>query len=370
MRVHAALGMCVACALFAYAPGARAQQAGLGLNWVRLAGAESCVTATQLMNRLEARAGRILFVRSGEATLSIDGYVSPVAAPEGWAVTLELDDAHGKVLGRRDLGVLPGRDCSVVADTAELILDLTLDPDGTLGTGIPLAPETQRALDELLRGESSELNPASLPHAAQRAPAHPPPKPAARARSDRREPRPVAGHAVRPAARDDGEGARFDASALGGLGLQPGPALGIGLHASLPARIGWSVELGVASFPDRRSGSGFARADFQLLLASLALCPWQVAGFALCAGAEYGTQRVAPSALGQPRPASQPLVDVLGIAAFRLSLAGPLFMQARASAVLPLLRNRYRYRSPQGERTLYRTAALGARVELGLGLQL
>lgn len=367
MRVHATLGMCVACGLFAYAPGARAQQTGLGLNWVRLAGAESCVTATQLMNRLEARAGRILFVRSGEAALSIDGYVSPVAAPEGWAVTLELDDAHGKVLGRRDLGVLPGRDCSVVADTAELILDLTLDPDGTLGTGIPLAPETQRALDELLRGEPSELDPASLQHAALRPPAPAPPKPAAQARSDRQEPRP----AGRPVARADGEGARFDVSALGGLGLQPGPALGIGLHASLPTRIGWSVELGVASFPDRRSGSGFERADFQLLLASLALCPWEpVAGFVLCAGAEYGSQRVAPSALGQARQATQPLVDVLGIAAFRLTLAGPLFLQARAGAVLPLLRNGYRYRSPQGERTLYRTAALGARAELGLGLQL
>src|SRR5690349_8115883 len=101
-------------------------QAGLGFNWVRLPGAESCIGAGELMQRLEARAGRIMFVRAGEATLSLDGYVQPVAGPpHGWAVTLEVSDAQGKVLGHRDLGVLEGEDCSVVAQAAELIFDLT-----------------------------------------------------------------------------------------------------------------------------------------------------------------------------------------------------------------------------------------------------
>jgi hypothetical protein len=367
MRMHAAAGMCCAC-WWLVASGALAEQPGLGLNWVRLRGAESCVTATQLMNQLEARAGRILFVRSGEATLSIDGYVAQVSEPQGWAVTLELSDAHGKVLGHRDLGVLPGTDCKVVADTALLILDLTLDPDGTLGTGIPLAPETQRQLDELLRGEPSELDPSSLPRSKPE-PAKPP---GSRSRRSSTRAKPAAKRQEPPpAAVGESEGPAFDAGALGGIGELPGVSLGVALHATLPTRVGLTVELGVASAPTARRGEGSQQADSSLLLGALALCPWQpVPVFSLCGGAEYGSQRVSPTGLGQALPATQPLVDLLAYASTRVSLLGPLFLQVRAGAVVPLLRNAYRYRTLDGVRTLYRTAAVGARAELGLGLKL
>lgn len=374
MRVHAAAGMCCAC-WWLLASGALAEQPGLGLNWVRLGGAESCVTATQLMNQLEARVGRILFVRSGEATLSIDGYVAKVGEPQGWAVTLELSDAHGKVLGQRDLGVLPGSDCKVVADTALLILDLTLDPDGSLGSGIPLAPEIQHELDELLRGEPSELDPSTLPR-SKPLPPNSPNSPGSRSSS----PGLSSSTRVKPAANEpepppavggEGGGPGFDASALAGIGELPGVGLGVAVHATLPTRVGLTVELGVASAPTQQAGDGASGADFTLLLGTLALCPWQpVPVLSLCGGAEYGSQRVSPTGLGQALPASQPLVDLLAYASTRVSLLGPLFLQARVGAVVPVLRNAYRYRSLEGVRTLYRTAAVGGRAELGLGLQL
>jgi hypothetical protein len=348
---------------------AQAQGSGLGFNWVRLAGAESCVSASALMNRIEARAGRILFVRAGEAALSIDGYVQPVAGPPaGWAVALELSDASGRVLGHRDLGVLTGADCSVVASAAELIFDLTVDPDGVLGTGMPLAPETRQLLDQLLRAEPIDPDPATLP-----VPALPPAR--ARGATSRAARVPIR-RASEPEEAIEAPKALaiwLHAAALGSFGDLPGLGWGLGLRGTSTTALDWLLELSFATFPERsRPLADGDEVRFTAQLGALALCPLRLSSaFALCAGAEYGRQNVEPSGLvGGSVPANEALLDVLAYALFRVTLFGPVSLRASATVVAPLLRNDYRYSAAAGQVRVFRMLPVAARLELGLGVGL
>jgi len=359
--------------LRAQAPQAEAQASGLGFNWVRLPGAESCVSASALMNRIEARVGRLLFVRAGEAALSIDGYVRPVAGPaSGWAVALEVSDASGRVLGHRDLGVLVGADCSVVASAAELIFDLTVDPDGILGTGMPLAPETRQLLDQLLRGEPIDPDPTGLPVPVQASTttAHRAPPPEATRAPGQRATEPEA-TPERPAPST----VWLHASALGSFGDLPGLGWGLGVRATVPVLQSWLLELSFAAFPERQraleNGDG-AEAGFATQLAGLALCPLRPSSaFALCAGAEYGRQYVDPSGLaGGSAPANKALLDVLAYGLFRVTLFGPVSLRASATVLAPLMRNDYRYGAPGGPARFFRMTVVAARAELGLGVGL
>jgi hypothetical protein len=360
----------------ALAPAQLQAQSGLGLNWVRLPGAESCISASDLMNRIEARAERVLFVRAGEAALSIDGYVQPVAGPPaGWAVTLEVSDAEGHVLGHRDLGVLAGPDCTVVAGAALLIFDLTVDPDGVLDTGIPLSPDTRRLLDQLLKRDEIDPKPDELPVHHDQSAAPPPgrvaaPGKPARQREPEREPEPAPPLATTPASPT-----WLHLSALGSFGELPGVAWGLGVRATLPTTQGWLVELSLSAFPERPEPlehAAGAEAGFSAQLGALALCPLRpTAALALCAGAEYGRQAIAPSGLAGPaEPADKALVNVLAYGLLRADLLGPLSVRASAAVVAPLLRNDYRYTAQPGEQRLFRMAPVAVRAEVGLGLGL
>jgi hypothetical protein len=361
----------VQCASALHAQPRPSSRPGLGFNWVRLEGAQACVSSVDLMNRIEERAGRILFVRTGEAVLTLDGYVrsasQPGIATYQWAVTFEISDAHGKVLGRRDLGVLEGADCEVVARAAELIFDLTLDPDGVLGTGIALEPDTQRLLDELLHGEPSQLDPATLP-AAVAIPASSKPALAKPPPSSRQEPeRPRDG-------RTDDEKVTLDLAGVGMLGALPGVAPGIALNVTIPTRAGLLFELGLRTFaeqsvPAQRAG-GEARLGQQS--ASLVLCPSRVFSLLLvCAGAEYGRQSSSASGFSSARRGqSHDLVNLVAQSTLQLDLVSWLFVRASAALVLPLIRRQYVYDSHGGDVRMFRAAAVSARAELGLGLRM
>ena len=69
------------------------------LNWVRLPGAEHCIAAAALADRIEERVGRVLFVPDTEAGLSVDGRVG--RNEQGFQVTLQVSKPGGRVLGER-----------------------------------------------------------------------------------------------------------------------------------------------------------------------------------------------------------------------------------------------------------------------------
>src|SRR5690349_8998115 len=97
------LVLVLACTPFASAAQA-ATPAAPGLNWLRLEGADGCISAAQLAQAVEARVGRVLFVPASSAALFVDGSVR-LREPEHWQVELGISDADGRVLGRRSLEI-------------------------------------------------------------------------------------------------------------------------------------------------------------------------------------------------------------------------------------------------------------------------
>jgi hypothetical protein len=332
---------------------------------VRLEGAESCIASVDLMNRIERRIGRIIFVRTGEAVLTLDGHVRPAdGPPPGWLVTFEVSDAQGKVLGRRELGMLDGSDCTVVADAAELIVDLTLDPDGLLGAGIPLEPSTQQLLDELLRGEPSELDPATLPAGTRAAPSK-----ALTAGARPVQPKP---EGAVPATTDDE--VALDVAGVAMIGTLPNLAPGVALNLSISVGDGFRFELGLLAGAAQRvqapvrSDRGQASFGHQSL--ALMLCaPRELLFVEVCGGAEYGRQSVSATDFDRVQPIeSRELLNLLVHATVRIDLFSSFFLRASAGLIAPLLRHDYVYDSRAGDQRLFRMTPIGGRAELGLGL--
>ena len=349
---------------------------GLGLNWVRLAGAEQCIASVDLMNRIEQRAGRILFVRSGDAVLTLDGYVRPSsgATPSGWSVTFEISDAHGKVLGRRELGVLAGSDCSVVTNAAELIFDLLLDPEGVLDAGFPLEPATRRVLDELLHGEPMELDPATLPkaktpHTAARLPDAPAPSAASP------EP-PFPAEETASESYEYQAPVTLDIAGAAMLGTLPKLAAGVALNMTIPTRTGWAFELGLLTTVAEQSVSASFESQGELRLSQLSgsilLCPprW-LSMLLVCAGGEYGRQSAVASGFrGERAPEGRDLIDLIAQGTLRVNLLSWWFVRASVAVLVPMLRQDYVYDSRDGNQQLFRVAPVAGRAELGLGLHI
>jgi hypothetical protein len=358
---------------------AAAEPTGVTLNWVRLAGAEGCVSATDLMNRVEQRARKVLFVRSGDALLSVDGYVRAVDEPKGWAVKLAVSQADGRVLGSRDLGVLTGADCHVIDESVEFLVHVTLDPNHAFDMGI-LSPQARAILDAALRGDPPNWDPKSLlagmststsptaydlpapqaPSATPKAATQAAPKPTSDTATDT-QPGPS------PAV--------LDVSGTAGLGRIPGVSFGLALHVALFTRIGWIVELGVEVWPTRTvdaGGTSNGSADVDSQLGSLAVCPLNVLhALALCAGARYGRMGVTASGFKTPAPpSSATLFDLFGSAVLHVQVAGPLSVRGALVLAVPLVRNEFVFDTRDGTQRLFRTFPIVSQVELGLGLRL
>jgi hypothetical protein len=349
---------------------AAAEASGVALNWVRLAGAETCVSASDLMNRVEERAGRVLFVRSGEAVLSVDGYVRAVADPKGWEVRLAVSQADGQVLGSRDLGVLVGDDCGVIDEAVEFLVHITLDADGAFDIGIPLSPQTRRLLDEAIGNEPLDWSPTLSGPGARPSPSETEP-PKALPTAAPAEPRTDAPSASAP---EVPSSAVFDVSAAAGVGQTPGISFGLALHIALLTRLGWIFELGLTVWPTRRvEADGYAGyADVDLQLGSLAVCPFKLlSALALCAGGEYGRIGVVPHGFAQPGdPSTRPVLDVFGSGVLQLPIVGPLTARGALSLAIPILTNEYVFDTKAGTQRLFRTFPIVAKLELGLGVRL
>jgi hypothetical protein len=334
-----------------------------GLNWVRLAGAEQCLSAAQLSQRVETRVGRVLFASADEAELFVDGHVRR-SAP-GWDVVLEVSDPEGHVLGRREMH-FDGADCSVIDEGVALVIAVTLYPNtGLVEAGIPLERGTAGSLDALFGAEPTDPDPASLPSAPKLA------TPVSQA-----PPLVPRAHAV-PSTRTDAWGLAIDGAATTGFGQLPGASLGLTAHVLLSAPFAWPIELGATGFLERsvKAGNGVAgEARFTLVLGSMAVCPWQpswLPALSLCAGAEVGRLHVVPAGFAVVQPASSDFVaNLLGSGVLRARLVGPLYLRAALSLALPLIQRSYGYQTPAATSgQLYRMPQVAGRAEIGIGLR-
>lgn len=108
------------------------------LSWVRLAGADACVSTQELARGVETRLGRTVFVSAAQADLSVEGRIEPAHGKPGWRATLVLRDAKGATLGTRTLAH-DEASCDSMRDPLVLVVALMIDPDAALAPPPPPA---------------------------------------------------------------------------------------------------------------------------------------------------------------------------------------------------------------------------------------
>lgn len=336
-----------------------------GLNWVRLPGAEDCLSASALADKVELRVGRTLFVATPEAELFVDGFVRGTAQPEGgrvFDVQLQVSRPNGEVLGERALSI-EGQACSAIDDAVSLVIAVTLYPRSSLVVaGIPLDPTTAASLSSLFGDEPTDPDPTTLPSVA----VSPTPRP-------RRKPR---------TARPDGKGGlgdvqgtelSLDAIAALELGQVPGVRVAAGGYVRIFPRGLVPFEAGFAHYfvgtePVEEGGS----VDFELTTGSLTACPWTFFSPELrgCLGLEGGVLTAVPKGLAVTEdPSSDAVLNIVLAAVYRPRIVGPLHLRLGVLVGVPLLQHEFVYQAQDSSSTtLFQTSQVQGRADLGLGV--
>jgi hypothetical protein len=108
------------------------------LSWLRGHGAESCPAAQELERAVTARLGRDPFAE--DAREAIEASVAR-SGDSAWHVQVQVRDAEGKAIGRRDLDT-EASDCRAIADATALAIALAIDPNAELEPTPPPRPVT------------------------------------------------------------------------------------------------------------------------------------------------------------------------------------------------------------------------------------
>ncbi|MBX7194317.1 MAG: hypothetical protein K1X94_19835 [Sandaracinaceae bacterium] len=111
--------------------GVASETASLG--WSRLPGTESCATAIELGEAVEAILGRDVLVAAPDAALSLTA--------EGYRATIAVTRRGGESEGER-VYEHAGHECSAATEAIALILALLIDPDASLSDAGSAEPES------------------------------------------------------------------------------------------------------------------------------------------------------------------------------------------------------------------------------------
>jgi hypothetical protein len=338
----------VALALLLTTGGASAEEPARkrsSLGWSRLEGAESCIGTRDLAILVERLLGRAVFVSAAEGELSLDGRIKPGVAPERWTAVISLSDASGAVLGTRELSSR-ARSCRALDEPLSLAIALMIDPSGGLASA-PAPASASASAPAPASAPASASAPAPLPRVVvQREmvlvpidkPA-PPPEPS----------------------EDDGWRGDGYAGPVLGFGLLPGVAAGGMVGALLDPPFFAPIEGSITVFQSREvTVTRGASASFFLFQGSVLVCPlWYSgrrrpldplapAGIAACAGAQIGLLDVEGSAFDRSQRDVRPLVNIAARARATYRFLGPLIGGVGVTVAVPLVRERFVYREPDG----------------------
>jgi hypothetical protein len=313
------------------------------LSWIRLPGAEPCVSAQDLARDVETRLGHPVFVSPSQADVSVEGHIERAAGARGWHAVLVLRDADGVSLGTRELR----RDdpsCDAMRAPLALIIVVMIDPDAAL---------------------SSSAQPAA-------APPPPPPLPAPPVVVEKPVPVfvPVT---VPPPPRPPSWHLDVGTSLIGGVGLLPGPSVGLaggGVLVPPPGFLGFEVY--GALWLDQTLAAGTAgSATLWLGYVGGGLCPLLLRYHRLdasgCASAQLGYL----AAYGPSSTPNQSQIHVAGALEARgtLRLAGPFTARAGALVLVPVIRDSFFYEEAGGGHApLFQMAPVAATLDLGVGV--
>jgi hypothetical protein len=219
------------------------------LSWVRLPGAEDCITGKKLSRAVEARLHRPALGAPAQSDVAIEGFIEKTEEGAFHAV-VTITDAHGKLIGKREL---EEASCHDMDDSLALAIALMIDPDAAFSPTAPTAPVRTRE-----RAAASPVRPPK------------PPKP----------PPSYSGF--------------VSAGVAFGFGNMPETAEGVWIVGAVKPPALFPVELGAHLFRDQTTTPapgirvGFSRATVDLFLCPLDLRV-NVVGLGACAGVQAGT---------------------------------------------------------------------------------
>jgi hypothetical protein len=113
------------------------------LSWVRLPGAEDCLSAKNLSRAVETRLHRPALGAPSATDVAIEGFVEKTDA-ETFHAVVTISDAHGKLIGKREL---EKPECRDMDDPLALAIALMIDPDAAFSpTAAPAHPRERLAV--------------------------------------------------------------------------------------------------------------------------------------------------------------------------------------------------------------------------------
>ena len=331
-----AAGMTISLLMGSAAANAEGGKRTSSLAWVRLEGAESCIAAPALAQSVEARLGRKVFVSASDADITVEGTIGR-APKAGFRAQLRVTAKDGTILGSRDVETRAAS-CDAIDEKLSLIVSVLIDPDASL------APE-----------ETPLPAPAAAPAVIERE-------------------RVVVVHDL-PRAPEQPWRFELTLGVMGAVGLQPDIGLAFAPSVILTPPHFWGVRAGggIAAATSTEAKGG-ARADASLAHGSLALCPLATRGGRVealaCAGALVGALRARGIGFDTTTTTSSLVAGPLVMGRASVRLVGPLAASFALNLVVPVAHAEIGYRTASGENALFRTSAVAAMAELGIGVQL
>ena len=309
------------------------------LGWVRGAGAEVCIGTRALAEAVEARLGRQVFVSAARADVAVEGQIE--RGPAGaWRATITVAGEGGRALGTRELQS-EAASCRELDEQLALVIAVMIDPDAALHAppapvlapmpSVVPAPFVQR-----------ELAPIAIPYVA-------PPRP---------EPWRAGLHV----------------GAVLSLGLLPNAGAGLALRGRIAPPHGPAFELGATIWAANQADSGGVGARFTLAEGVASVCPLATSAFGFelgaCLGVRVGAMQIGGFGFDLVQAHERPTFGASLEGRVRRRLAGPLVVSLGPGLLLPIVRDRFFYSTPAGQKLeVFRMAPLIGTLEATLGVE-
>jgi hypothetical protein len=302
----------------------------VSLGLTRGAGAEACITAHELAQRVEARLGHATFVSAAQADLFVDARVA--RAGGGWSATVAASRANGAHMGVRKLASA-SRDCHSLDEELVLVVALVIDPLATSSPPVP-APAHRDVI----------YVPMHVPGASPRW----------------------------------SFGARVATTLLGGV--LPSVAPGLEASGAVTPPGAWPIELGAIVTRRARAEEDGHGVDARLAIATLAVCPELLERerfrLQLCGGGAAGVLFVRSHGLGSDGGDDHPAGLLFGRVRGSVRVTGGIHAALDLGMTVPLARRTMYYTALDPDtlqvkrHDLYSVEAVGWSASLGLGVQI
>jgi hypothetical protein len=334
------------------------------LNWVRLAGAESCPDSSQVARRVEAHLGRRVFWSASDADESIEVVVARES--RAWTLRMHVQSGDGR-RGERQLRS-DGPACAALIEDAIVAIAALIDPQHDPGA-TRIAPEVDDTLEAAFGAEPTDPDPDTLRAGGTRP---------STARDPQPTPKALAAESPhsRGAARSDSVRLRGALGTIGALGRVPGIGAGIAAGLTLQLPDLWSVQLELMSLLPRTelAQDSTGRVTFTRSDARLRLCPLDLGSWLACAGGGVGIVTGSATGFVHSRRLSPTLGADLDVSTrYRLPLSADFSLTFGATLSVALRRPELVFRSERasGEpRELYSTPLLGGHLTAGVEIEL